>query len=111
MKKIIILCLVLASFSFANQKSDALQKACDKGNMKSCADLGIAYDLGRGVRQNYSKARKLYKKACDKNNMNACFNLGILYDNGKGVRQNYSKARKLYKKACDGGGMLQLVTI
>ena len=68
-----------------------------------CYNLGVMYVEGQGVRQDYHKARELYKKACDMKYASACNNLGFLYDNGQGVRQNRSIAKQYYGKACDLG--------
>jgi serine/threonine-protein kinase len=47
---------------------DVYQKACDQGNMSSCASLGTTYqDLG-----NSTDARKYFKKACDSGLIEAC---------------------------------------
>lgn len=85
--------------------------ACNKGNgdaaqAESCFRLGIMYDNGQGVRQDYHRAYEPYKKACDMKNAPACNNLGVLYDRGQGVRQNLSTAKQYYGKACDLGGQV-----
>jgi TPR repeat protein len=63
------------------------------------ANLGLLYRNGRGVTQDYVKAREWYEKAAAKDNATAMFNLGWLYDNGQGVTQDYVKAREWYEKA------------
>ncbi|MGX2984447.1 tetratricopeptide repeat protein [Helicobacter sp. 23-1048] len=68
-----------------------------------CYNLGVMYYNGKGVRQDYHKARELYKKACDMKDAEACNNLGVLYGKGQGVRQNLSIAKQYYGKACDLG--------
>ena len=59
------------------------------------------YQHGKGVEQNYNKARELYKKAVDLGNSTAMYNLGHMYHYGEGVEQNYNKACELYKKAAE----------
>ena len=34
----------------------------------SCNKIGISYDTGEGVRQDYTKASEYYQKACDGGN-------------------------------------------
>ena len=85
--------------------------ACNKGNGDSyqsepCFNLGLMYDLGKGVQQDYHKSYELYKKACDLKSGVACNSLGFLYGNGLGVRQNLSTAKQYYGKACDLGNQL-----
>ena len=41
------------------------QKECDSGNFIACGILGNMYATGEGVKQDYSKAAKLFQKACD----------------------------------------------
>lgn len=94
-------------YRFAENYQQAFKyfhKACNvSGNMRGCVNLGIAYNDGEGVKQNFFEALKFYKRACDLNNSMACNNLGILYSNGQGVKQNHSTAKQYYGKACDLG--------
>ncbi|MGX3044675.1 tetratricopeptide repeat protein [Helicobacter sp. T3_23-1056] len=83
-----------------------LEIGCNKVSdtqSESCYNLGVMYIDGKGVRQDYHKARELWKKACDMKNAMACHNLGVLYARGKGVKQNRSIAKQYYGKACDLG--------
>ena len=72
------------------------KKACDKGNMKRCADIAqFEKDMG-----NKKLARQYYIKACNGGNMDyGCFALGGL-EHAEG---NEKKAYKFYEKACNGG--------
>ena len=69
------------------------------GDATSMYDLGIAYDYGYGVTQDYAQAREWYEKAAAKDQEHAMINLGQLYENGHGVVQDYTKAREWYEKA------------
>ncbi len=40
-------------------------KACDTKNASGCYNLGLLYEKGQGVRQNYSKAKDFYGQSCD----------------------------------------------
>src|SRR6516165_9572572 len=62
-------------------------------------DLGWLYENGRGVAQDYVRAREWYEKAAAKDNASAMFNLALLYENGQSVTQDYAKAREWYEKA------------
>jgi TPR repeat protein len=66
-------------------------------------NLGVLYQNGWGVAQDYAKAREWYEKAADKGNTIAMVNLGMLYRNGWGVAQDYAKAREWYEKAANKG--------
>ena len=83
------------------------KKACDTFNEPlSCRNLGLSYDNGQGVRQDFAKARHYYEKGCKLNHGFACNSLGFLYRKGLGVRQNNSTAKKYYGKACDLGDQM-----
>jgi len=82
---------------------DDYKGECDGGSAVGCYNLGLMYNNGQGVKQDYFIAGDLYKKACDVGFAEGCLNLGMLYDNGQGVKQDYFIAGDLYKKACDGG--------
>ena len=122
MKRILVLLVVLFSIGFSKnltelgseaydkgdyQKAAQLyQKACDSGEAGGCSNLGVLYQIGKGVKQNYQKAAQLYQKACDGGEAVGCSNLGISYQNGQGVKQNFSTAKQYYGKACDLGFQL-----
>ena len=66
-------------------------------------NLGLLYENGHGVAQDYAKAREWFEKAADKGDATAMANLGLLYDNGQGVTQDYAKAREWFEKAAAKG--------
>lgn len=68
-----------------------------------CYNLAVMYYEGKGVRQDYHKAKELYDKSCKLKHARACFNLGVLHNNGQGVKQNLSTAKQYFGKACDFG--------
>ena len=82
---------------------DACLKACDFNVASSCTFLGLQYEKGNGVKQDYQKANELYQKGCDLDDGGSCRNLGISYETGKGVKQDHQKANKLFQKGCDLG--------
>ncbi|HEM9355462.1 TPA: sel1 repeat family protein, partial [Streptococcus agalactiae] len=49
-------------------------------------NLGVRYDNGRGVRQDYTQAVQWYRKAAEQGLADAQYNLGMMYANGQGVR-------------------------
>ena len=77
------------------------QQSCNLGNMNGCNLLGILYEYGEGVKQDYFQARKLYELACNNGSMKACANLGQLYYEGEGVSKDFYQAKKYLKRACD----------
>jgi len=101
---ILIISLLLAGLAIAGPFEEAL-KACDRGDhmteyglIESLADqgnasaqyhLGVMYDDGHGVPQDYNKASMWYEMAAGKGNAKAMFNIGEMYASGNGVPQDY----------------------
>ena len=52
-------------------------------------NLGLMYDEGRGILQDYKEAVKWYRLAAEQGNAMAQANLGLMYGEGKGVLQDY----------------------
>lgn len=80
-----------------------LEGAADKGNSEAMTYLGLMYDRGYGVAQDYNEARQWYQKAADKGNALAMKNIGNLYVDGHGVPQDYQQARQWWQKSADAG--------
>uniref|UniRef100_UPI002593A415 tetratricopeptide repeat protein n=1 Tax=uncultured Psychrobacter sp. TaxID=259303 RepID=UPI002593A415 len=66
-------------------------------------NIGLMYDKGEGVRQDYAKAVEWYTKAANQDVPVAQYNLGLMYNKGEGVRQDYAKALEWYIKAANQG--------
>jgi TPR repeat protein len=75
------------------------QTGAQHGDATSMRNLGLLYNSGMGVPQDYAKAREWWEKAAAKDNVAAIGYLGILYRYGRGVPQDYAKAREWYEKA------------
>ena len=65
--------------------------------------LGVMYDNGQGVAQDYQEAAKWYRLAAAQGNAFAQSNLGMMYDRGQGVAQDYQDALKWYRLAAMQG--------
>ncbi len=74
-----------------------------QGNAVAQFDLGLLYETGRGVPQNYFEAIKWYRLAADQGNALAQFSLGAMYTNGLGVAQDFSTAAKWYLLSAEQG--------
>lgn len=78
-------------------------KTAEPKNAVEQYNLGVLYDEGRDVKQDYSKAAYWYGKAAEQGYATAQFALGSLYYNGEGVVQDYTKAVYWYDKAAKQG--------
>jgi TPR repeat protein len=86
------------------QKAAALfQAAAELGNTVAMWNLGVFYQKGYGVPQDYAKAGEWFEKAVAKDHADAMNSLGVLYDNGQGVPQDYAKAREWFEKSAAKG--------
>ena len=64
------------------------------------AIVGVMYDNGEGVSQDYQEAFRWYSRAAAQNNDLAQNNLGVLYE---GVARDYQEAVKWYRLAAEQG--------
>lgn len=113
MKKILLLTALLLLGISTNLNANQIknyQKACDKGDMNACTELGKLYDNGMAYYEIHStakrerhKAYKLYKLACDNNYAEGCFHLSYSYVQGGGVRRDAPKGIALITKTCNNG--------
>jgi TPR repeat protein len=82
---------------------ETLMTEAQKSNQYAQFSLGVLYDIGHGVSQDYGQAAQWYRKAAEQGVAGAQFNLGVLYDNGRGVLQDYGQAAQWYRKAAEQG--------
>lgn len=83
--------------------SEELLRKAQNGDAMAQFYLGVCYDFGKGVKQDYKMAVYWYRKSAEQGNVDAQFNLGGCYDTGQGVPQSYEKAAYWYRKAADQG--------
>ena len=98
----------LAPFHSAQESPDAaviaqIHSDVEQGDANTQFTLGMRYEYGMGVAQDYVEARKWYLKAAEQGLANAQFHLGGLYYQGHGIAQDYVKTRKWYLKAAEQG--------
>lgn len=62
--------------------------AAGRGRLEAQANLGFAYESGRGVAQGYAEAAKWYRAAAERGDIAAQANLGTFYANGWGIERN-----------------------
>jgi FOG: TPR repeat, SEL1 subfamily len=81
------------------QTFDEMRKAADEGDPQAQCYLGVCFQTGQGVKQDYPEAVKWYRKAADQNDPVAQCYLGVAYQNGLGVPQEYGQAAKWFREA------------
>lgn len=73
------------------------------GDRSAQFELGVFYEIGRGVPQDYARAVELYQSAADQGVVEAIYYLGVVYDKGRGVPVDEPRAAECYRKAADAG--------
>ena len=98
-KKLLLWLVVLAAIIYALWISGFAYQ----GDARTQNKLGLMYDKGLGVTQDYAEAVRWYRKAADQGNAPAQYNLGFMYDKGWGVAQDYVQAYMWYNLAAAKG--------
>jgi len=86
-----------------NEVVRQLALAAEQGHADAQYNLGMMYDNGHGVTQDYVRAMEWYRKSANQGNANAQYNLGGMYRNGHGVLQDYVRAMEWFTKAANQG--------
>ena len=73
------------------------------GNSDAQHNLGVMYDNGQGVTQDYAAAMSWYRKAAEQGDAYAQTNLGVMYYSGRGVPQDYVQAHMWWSLAAAKG--------
>jgi uncharacterized protein len=74
-----------------------LSPLAEGGDARAQYMLGLAYDHGNGVPQDYAIAASWYRKAAVQGAPDARANLGALYARGQGVPQDYAQAAQWWR--------------
>ena len=75
----------------------------EQGDARAQTHLGLFYDKGLGVPQNYWAAVMWYTLAAEQGNASAQYSLGLMYAEERGVPQDYKTALKWYRLAAAQG--------
>ena len=100
-----LIALGLKQAVWADDVSDFKEtlQVAEQGNAEAQFNLGLMYDNGQGVCQDYAQAVQWYRKAAEQGYAEAQFNLGVMYANGQGVRQDHAQAVQWFGKAAEQG--------
>ena len=80
-----------------------LREGAEKGHPHAQCMLGLMYELGRAVSQDYVMALEWYHKSADQGFADAQVSIGRCYDRGIGVPQDDAQAVAWFRKAADAG--------
>ncbi len=92
---------------------EKFEPLAEQGYAGAQYNLGVMYDKGRGVPQDYAEAVGWWRKAAEQGHAEAQYNLGTVYHKGRyamgwigssrGVPQDYAEAVRWYRKAAEQG--------
>ena len=80
-------------------------------NELSLNDQAMMYIYGKGVKQDFKEAVRLFSIMAEEGDEYAQANLGLMYEDGKGVKQDYFEAIRWYRLAADQGDALAQVAL
>lgn len=86
-----------------NSEIVKLKRLAEQGNAEAQYKLGLMYDMGKDVDQDYNKAFEWYEKSANQGLASSQSKLGSMYRYGKGVEVNHAKASEWYWKAFKQG--------
>ena len=84
----------------AGDVSRWLQEA-QRGSANAAFWLGVAYQLGSGVNQDFAEALKWFLESAQLGDADAENALGQIYEGGRGVQPDYVRAAFWYQSACE----------
>ena len=75
----------------------------EQGFASAQFNLGIMYNNGQGVLQDYREAMKWYRPAAEQGHASAQYNLGVSYYYGEGIVKDNLKAHMWFNIAASNG--------
>jgi TPR repeat protein len=83
----------------------AWRPLAEGGNTSAQFNLGLMYDKGQGVDQDFREAVKWYRLAAVQGNASAQLNLGLMYHKGQGVDQDFHATVQWFQSAAAQGAV------
>ena len=100
--------LLPMSPGFNSKEFERTKRLAESGNKVDQNNLGVMYEKGEGVPQDYKEAFKWYTKAAEQGQANAQRNLGRMYLNGQGVPRDWVYAYAWFNLA-DANGVKKAI--
>lgn len=103
MKKIVLMLMLLASFSMQAQQIEKLQKKVASGNTEAMIELAESYEAGYGLPVDSAQALELYRRADALGNADAKGNLSRFYIVYSALGHDSAECYRLAQAASDKG--------
>jgi uncharacterized protein len=81
------------------------QPLAEQGDASAQSNLGVMYEQGRGVAQNYREAMRWFRLAAMQGDASAQSNLGVMYFKGQGIAQDFREAMRWYRLGAGQGNV------
>ncbi len=75
----------------------------EEGDLKAQTYMGLMYDNGWGVPQDYAEAHRWFLRAAEKGYAKAQYHLAFSFHQGRGVQRSQTEALKWYNRAAAQG--------
>lgn len=102
--------LVLAGMFVDSLSADELyallRQQAERGDTNAQHHMGLKYEFGQGVLQDYRQAVYWYRRAAEQGNPQAQTSLGAMYRDGRGVPQDHGQAMYWFRNAAEQGNAL-----
>ncbi len=82
-----------------------IRSEAGQGDAQNQFKLGMMYNIGQGVAQDYNEAVNWFSLAADQGLAEAQYFLGLMYANGNGVSQDNNEAIKWFLLAAEQGNV------
>lgn len=82
---------------------ELIRRAAEQGDSWAQYGLGICYEDGDGIEQDYEQAAYWYRKSAEQGNAWGQYLLAMCYDGGQGVAQDYAQAVYWFRKSAEQG--------
>lgn len=80
-----------------------LMEEANTGDAEAAKTVGVQYEMGLSVVQNYDKALEWYLKAVEMGSVEALYHIGLMHEGGAGRPRDNTEALRWYKKAAAKG--------
>jgi len=88
-----------------SKEAEMFLSLAERGIAEAQYNMGVVYETGDGVAQNFEKAVSWYRKASDQGHAKAQYNLGVCIYNGYGAEKDHEEAARLFRLSAEQGDM------
>ena len=99
----LFICLPLMAADKDKEELEKTKSKAEKGDRVAQHNLGVMYEKGQGVEQDFKEAVKWFRKSAEQGDAIAQSNLGFMYENGQGVLVDDVTACAWYSIAATNG--------